>query len=252
MNKLNRVSLAAFAALVGIACNADADVISNTFSQGFGYVQVGGSNAWNTSETASANTDIAGDFTLTVNATSIAFSGDGTTFGGRVLGNGAPGGGNRCGSSSSLGVTVTANYTGGLSGGAIKLVIDSISIYAGNYDLVAGGGYGDDEIYWTETTAGNTGASAALNLGPASGVVSGLAPHLFAVNYDQLAWNPDDVAVAGASSARTFSLGHNGFTAAYIEGLEVVGHVEYVVPEPMTMGLLSVGGLFGLLKRRKQ
>lgn len=192
---------------------------------GYGRVPV---NVWNTSETTGENINISGDFSLAISVQSAGWGRGGATFSNRIL-DVSNTGSEYTACTSNFQATITASYTGnkietGIS--KIKLVIDNISIYVGNYPDLDGGGGGDDVIRWMETTSGNINTSSSLNLGVAT-------PHSAGTKaYDHLAWTPPDKEIAGTASKRTFELNLNGFTKGYCDGFEVTGHVEYTVTKP--------------------
>lgn len=239
------IALFVAAAYSLLAGEASATVISNNFSIGYGFTPT----SWNTSETSSVNVDVAGDFTLGITfPPSAAFTmGAGPTFINRVLASSTDT--QTEGRTDTFDVTVTAAYTGPLTGGSTRLVIDNISIYAGNHTT---GGVtnldesGVDLINWIETTVGNSGSGPVVDLGAGSSVEENPA------NYDLVTWNPDDFSVAGNSTTRLFDLQTNGQLLAYLEGFEIFGRVEYLtIPEPATHWLLFCG-LIGLVKRTRR
>jgi len=217
---------------------AQAVVISSgSFSIGQGF---SGNLAWDASEIAN-NTSPTGDFSLAVNMSSNTFSSGGPKFVNRVLADGGISDGS--GDSVNSLATLTANYTGVLPGGATNvqttLVIDSISIYAGAHSAFAG----DAQVQWSETTAGNTGASPEQNLivNTNFGLLS---------SYTQLVWNPGEAAASGTNSIRTFVLLADN--DRYIDGFEVTGRIELSyteVPEPASLAGLGLSAL--LLRRRR-
>lgn len=238
MKKLIGIS----AMIICIAASASATLLTDGFSIGLGYNALDGTEGWDDAETFGANTYVGGDFTLDITHTAAGFSGAGPQFPNRVLaGSGANAG------AATVVFTVDAAYTGGLAGSTatpMTLVIDSISIYAFNHS--AHGDGVNDTIRWAETTAGNAGTSSWLDLGAGSTALS--VPAAF----DQLVWNPGDVAVAGTTSTRTFTMNVDSLVNAAVDGFEIEGHIEYdAIPEPATLGLVAVFGGGILLVRRK-
>ncbi|MEN8255740.1 MAG: hypothetical protein ABFR33_09765, partial [Verrucomicrobiota bacterium] len=205
----------------------DPTITGSTFNVGLGYNALDGTEGWDDAETSNSNTHVTGDFALAVSVTSPLWSSSGATFADRVLGAGASGTEYtaRSRNDERLEVTVTADYTGSLAGYGstpMTLVIDSISIHAGNFTSQ----YPNEDIRWQETTPGNTNNSPWLDLG-----IGGT--HASGANYDRLQWNPGEVAVAGTNTTRTFVLDGTGGLNAYCDGVDIVGHVEYRIASPI-------------------
>jgi hypothetical protein len=246
--------LAITAVLFGTKLQA-APIVSGTFSIGQGYILTGSgpvTGTWNNSETVGANTDVTGPFTLSVSLASDIFSGTGPSFPGRVLTTQGVAS-EASGFSGDFLATVTANYTDA-GVGTTTLVIESISIYAFNHsNFTNTDEAGTDEISWSESTIGNLGSSAALDLGAPSSSLG------TASDYTQLTWNPGEVGVAGTSSIRTFLLSLNGgdfgAVGAAIDGFEVTGHIVFTpIPEPSTamLACAAMVGMATLVRRNRR
>jgi hypothetical protein len=230
---------------LGMGSSAWAVIISNTFTMNYGRVPVGpnppGAGGWDTSETSGANTDVTGDFSL-----SITFPGNqapslsayGPTFPGGVLSNGSITA--HSGRSDLFEVQLVGAYTGAEPVTDVKLVITSISIYGARHAGIPGG----DGFSWEETTPGNVATSSLFTLNQ----VADSTDLVTAANFTLAAWDPADPTTPGLSSTRNFELPDDGNFRA-IDGFTVTGHIE-AIPEPATVLLLGLG--FGaLLLRRK-
>lgn len=241
MYKATGWALAVTLAMVGIA--GAAVVTSENFSLGYGYT----SGGWDTSETAATNTPtVQGDFTFTPTVNGTIWSGGGWFFPNRVPTDSGPGGYGCEGPT--FNVSVNATYAGAAQPeGELTLVITKISIYGTSWTYLpeVGGG----EFGFVETTGGQSVAGPTAVLPPTWINVEGSTADRNIANYAQTVWDPTDVAVAGESATRTFSLATTS-TYLAIDGFEIEGYVQYEsVPEPMTLLLLTTGGLAMLRKR---
>jgi hypothetical protein len=258
------IAAGSFAGAVSIATAINAAVVTSPdFSIGLGYAQpannVGG--VWDNSETAGVNTPTTqGDFSLSFAATGPIYIGRGAKFTNRVLVDGdlnSRAAWINDGGTSGISVfnaPVTASYNGAAPVDAsatpnyqLQVVITSISVYAGSE-------VGSTTLGFSETTAGHAQAQTpvALTGTPGSG-------YQFASSYSKVTWDPADYAASLAnlndSFARTFGIPSPysaGSDPRYIDGLEITGHVELIydaVPEPSSIALLALSGLF--VRRRR-
>ncbi|MFA9480290.1 PEP-CTERM sorting domain-containing protein [Phycisphaerales bacterium AB-hyl4] len=231
---------------VGAAAPMSADaalVSSDEFSFGYGYDPVPGSSptTYQWIPVTSANTPTTqGDFTLTVDVTSGLWSAAGPTFPNRVLTSGGEGSGS--GNSATFTATITAEYNGPtLPGLETRLEINSIRIWAFGDGAPAG-----TTIRWLEVTPGNEGTSNDLVFGSSG---AGGGPRSNAANYSQLLWSPDDLTLSGTTVTRSFNL--ESAAGRPIDGFEVFATV-HAIPEPASLGLLGLGSLLMLSRRRRQ
>lgn len=239
MMKIKQIlMIVAATTIVSISTQAD-PIVSNDFQQARGVTE-NSVNRWTTLETSSYNIGVVGDFTLTLSMTSNGYSNYGPTFSNAVLGNRVVGEDNYVASSQNMLVTLTATYTGAEPFvDSIKLVIDSINIYA----VIAASGDDGTQIRWKETTSGHESASSYVTLKQEN---TGLA-----ASYTLVSWNPGDFVVSGTNTIRTFTLETDG-SRRLVDGFSVLGHVE-AIPEPATATLL-LGGAFilaAILRRRR-
>lgn len=234
-----------------------AQVTSSDFSIGYGFSE---SAIWSTSETADANTDITGPFSLTISPHAFNYVGSGITFPNRVPTNGGPGllsaAANNGGPGGAFVISVSANYNGLAPADAaavpnyrIEIEITSISIYAGaNASLIS--------LAFTETTDGH-------NQSQADGIALIDSGNDFSIpqgnvsSYRKLTWNPDTYSVgidaANDDFSRIFSTNAPSSHVVFLDGFEIEGRVHFhydVVPEPgslVAMGMVAAG----LIGRRR-
>lgn len=223
------------------------NTISSGFSLGYG---IASGFVWDTSETSGANTNVTSLFALTATPSgSGGYSFTGPTFPNRVLTNG--GGSSESDYTLNFSDTLNGSWTGAAPLDAlpvpnyhIAIDITSMSIWGVDAD-----GHVLSTMYFTETTPGTGESSPVFNFATHGGLVG------VAGNYNQLIWNspPDLTPVSGTTTSRSFVVGTTS-TAGYvvIDGFEVSGNVNltYDTPEPASLGLLMVGGLV-LLRRRR-
>jgi hypothetical protein len=245
-NKSNRGMLGVIMAVgvwLGVGASAWAALISDTFTMNYGRV-VDPDNSiagvWDTSETSGANTDVTGDFSLSITFPgnqAPSLSGYGPTFPGGVLSNGSITA--HSGRSDLFAVQLVGAYTGAEPVTHVKLVITSISIYGARHaSLTPGNGFS-----WRETTVGNAATTSVYTLNQ----VAGSTDLATAANFTLAAWDPSDPTTSGTSSTRSFNLLDDGNFRA-IDGFTVTGHIE-AIPEPTAMLMMGLG-LGGLLLRR--
>jgi hypothetical protein len=252
MNRsLSNFGLCAFLAAVSLVFVpvAHAGIITSAdFSFGFGAYNSTG-NAWNTAETSTNNTPTTqGNFTFTPTVTGPVDTSTGPTFIGRVLGTGYAGA--VCGwegTTTPWTATIVASWTGPTPLDAapnpnyqLMLEITQISIYGLKWNNNP-----TQTLKFHESTPGNVGDSPILNLKDCDNAFSYV---IYPYNWNHLVWDPNDVAVAGTTSTRTFGLVASPVEAA-LEGFEVFGRVHLLydtVPEPSTFVLLLCGAA-GLL-----
>jgi hypothetical protein len=249
--------------IASVATSANAAVVTSTdFSIGYGFAA---SATWNTSETAGANTAIAGPFTLAIAPVSNNYEGPGATFPGRVLTSGvapasnfsAAGNDGGGGPHPAFRVPITASYNGAAPGDAsgtpnyqIQIEITSIGIYAG---VNNGTGGSDQPLSFTETTPLHGNTSPATSVANSGNYVVGVTRP--AANYTHVTWDPSDYSTSLANLndtfTRTFSTDAPSSHVVFLDGLEITGRVHLIydaVPEPSSLALLGLGGLF--IRRR--
>jgi len=231
-----------------------ATITSGNFSLGYGYAN----DKWSTDETSSIsspnpNVYLSGNFTLgDVTFTGIKASNGGVGFADRILGHN--GTNNQSGYIGVIGVnelfsaTITGSYTGPTPADAaanpnyqVEVNITAIKIYAAQF------GASSDTVNWTETTAGNVQSQSPQAVGTAG--VSDPA------NYVHIGWNPAEFLspVGSTSQTRSFGLGSNNPENIALDGFEIFGNMVLhydAVPEPASLGLLSLGGL--AMRRRRR
>lgn len=229
------------------ARGATTNIISSSFSMGYGYNGGGGPNSlpisWNDLETAGANTSITnGVFTFVPTVTGTTDTSGGPQFPVRVLTSFA--GAGYVGQNPTFLAGITGAYIGGTPLDAapipnyqLTLAITSIRIYGYDWGSTAA------DFSFSETTSGHAATS------PAIATLAGSIAN--AAAFAHLVWDPVDYSVAGTSSTRTFTTAG----AEAIDGFEVFGTVSLTydtVPEPGTLGLLGLGIVGGLafLRRR--
>lgn len=240
-----------------------AQITSTDFSIGYGFAASG---TWDTSETAGSNTAISGPFTLSIAPVSNNYEGPGATFPGRVLTNGTVGVNNFSAAGNDGGggahpafrVPITANYNGAAPGDAsgtpnyqIQIEITSIGIYAG---VNTGAGGPAQNLSFTETTPSHGDTSPATSVANSGAYAVGVTRP--AANYTHLSWDPSDYATSLANLndtfTRTFSTDAPSSHIIFLDGLEISGRVHLIydaVPEPASIALLGLGGLF--IQRRR-
>lgn len=231
----------ALAAAVNWAGSAGAVTISSApFSLGYGYTGAG----WNTTETSGSNTPTTiGDFTFLPVLSGTGSSGSGPQFPARVLTDGVAGLTSASGEAFLFSVGVTGSYTGTIPGNTInpelRINVDSLRTYVVHRSAL---GNPNPGIAYLETTPGHA-SSSVLFTGITS--VPGSGTELSdASNYQQIVWDPVDYTEPGLIFTRTFGF-DTAITVQYaIDGFEIFGTVDVLytaVPEPSTLGLLSLG-----------
>ena len=241
-------------------------VTSTDFSIGYGWSElpnVEGSQVptWSTTETAAANTNVMGDFTLTPAFLPQGnFSTDGPIFGPpptgagtspaatpRVLANGSqddyPGGPREgmpdfLANANGFGLTLSGSYTGTLPAGAADiettLEIDSISVHGFYFRVVWPPVTNPPDLGWEETTPGNAATSARVD-------VPGSFSLKTAADFSYLTWGPGEAPQSGLTATRTFVLVSSEIPAGWgpgVDGLEFTGRI--VTTFSVTAGTLVV------------
>lgn len=263
--RLASVSCGLFYVLALNVAAHSATITSNNFSFGFGAtVNTVNSNpgTWTTSETNAFNTPVTAgnanataiavdtDFTLTPTVLGRGFSSGGPRFSGRVLLNEVAS--DVSGWTNAFEVALAGAYTGSLPYNAVNVQttvnLSAISIYALAYNGTAD----PNAFHFNETTVGNMATSPNATTLTTTTAIS------VAGNYTQLIWNPSELAINGVSATRTFNVSGFGGTEFYvIDGFEFVGNIEVSyelmpVPEPTSLGLMSLGLLGALVQRRRR
>jgi hypothetical protein len=231
---------------LGVGASAWATLISDTFTMHYGRVvdpENASAGVWNTSETSGANTDVTGDFSLSITFPgnqASSLSGYGPTFPGGVLSTGSITA--HSGRSDLFAVQLVGAYTGAEPVTDVKLVITSISIYGARHaSLTPGNGFS-----WRETTVGNAATTSVYTLNQVAGSADLVDP----ANFTLAAWDPADPTTRGTSSTRSFDLPDDGNFRA-IDGFTVMGRIE-VIPEPTAILLVGVGLGCLLLRRARR
>ncbi len=199
--------------------------IVSTFSKGYGWK----GNSWNTSETASANTDPTANFQLSIgfgSPGSVTFSNTGPTFANRVLGHvSASGTDYQCSYPAGFVATVSGGYVGTIPADAagnpnykIRIIVDSISMYSAPSTPSA-----TQTLALSETTSGHTQAQTPQ-------YVTTTGNFLTVTNWAKFAWNPSDylspIGILRQTQSRAFTLTESAITALAIDGFEVSGQIE--------------------------
>lgn len=209
-------------------------IVSSDFSIGIGYTHFRG---WDTFETDAVNTpSTQGEFTFSPSVSGIEGTGGGWLFPNRVPTATAMNGGfGYDDPANPWGMTLNASYNGvAQSGGTLTVTITSMSIYGSDW------GTGAATMWFDETTAGNVSSSAAATI------------PVYTVHTDpsccvKLIWNPGALQVDGETATRSFGIDYanTAYNLLFVDGFEIFGNVTYeYIPEPATMILLSLGGLF--------
>lgn len=238
--KVRAGTIAGLAMVAGVSMAAPlsaATINSGNFSLGFGKTSGSG---YTTTETSGANSNVSGDFGLSVTVDGGAQDLGGPTFINRVL---SDGDNDWSGEPSDFLATLNATFSGTPIDAAavpnyqIQLVITSISIYAQ-------GAAGAPSMGFIETSAGHEQAQVQQAL-------NGYSNMRLAGSYIPIAWNPDDYDSAGVNQTRTFGLSLPSGTA-FLDGVEVEGYITLTydaVPEP---ALLSLGAPVALMMLRRR
>ena len=255
--KIRTVVVLVVVALAGAATAVQAAVVTSAdFSMGYGAYL--GLPIWTTDETAAVNTPTTqGNFTFAPAPTGKRGGGFGPKFVNRILSTGVDGD-NQCAVSfgtEHFTVPIVASYNGPAPidvdpinpGYKLEIEITNISVWAAAYL-----GY-STSAKWDETTSGHTASSPAITLIETNEGYN-------VEKYRQLAWDPDDYETSlgslNSSFTRMFKIIPvvSGSDFRMVDGVEVMGRVHLVynlIPEPMTVAFLAVGGFLAMLRPRR-
>jgi len=242
-----------------------AQITSSAFTLGYGWLKPGDVQLWTGTENAGTNSPATlGQFTFNAPAPSggQGMSTTGCTFGNMTLTDGAANYagffGVDGGTTYGLSLVIDGSYNGvapanvdtSNPGYKLTLVIDEISVYG-----ISNGGH-TTAWKWTETTAGHTGESTAVDVLASAGA----GGFNVAGDYKKIEWNPSDDTVSlnllGDTVTRTFALSPAADAYGAVDGLVIKGYVVLTynaIPEPSALMLLAPGliGLLASWRKRK-